>query len=62
MTKRYTALAEMSVAYSVTFDETEIPAGMDKHDYAQYLAEMGEYEELDNGGEFNIYDVVEVTQ
>ena len=27
--KRYTALAEMSMAYEVEFDEDEIPAGMD---------------------------------
>lgn len=56
--KRYTALAEMSIAMEVEFDEDEIPAGMDEWDYAHELAEYGQYEEQPNGGDFRIYDVV----
>ena len=43
--KRYTALAEMSLAYEVEFDEDEIPAGMDEWEYARQLAEQGAYTE-----------------
>ncbi len=56
--KRYTALAEMSLAYEVEFDEDEIPAGMDEWDYARELAEQGAYTECENGGDFRICDVV----
>ena len=56
--KRYTALAEMSLAYEVEFDEDEIPAGMDEWDYAHDLAEQGAYTECRVGGDFKIYDVV----
>jgi hypothetical protein len=61
MPKKYTALAEMSVAYEVEFDESEIPAGMDEWDYAHHLAEQGAYIECKNGGDFKIYDVVSDT-
>ena len=57
--KRYKALAEMSLAYEVEFDEDEIPAGMDEWDYANELAEQGAYTECENGGDFKVYDVVE---
>ena len=56
--KKYTALAEMSLAYEVEFDEDEIPAGMDEWEYAHHLAEQGAYVEQPNGGDFKIYDVV----
>lgn len=56
--KRYTALAEMSIAMEVEFDEDEIPAGMDEWDYAHHLAEYGAYIECKHGGDFKIYDVV----
>ena len=58
MPKKYKALAEMSVAMEVEFDESEIPAGMDEWDYAHHLAEMGAYVEKKFGGDFSIYDVV----
>ena len=45
MPKKYTALAEMSVAMEVEFDESEIPAGMDEWDYAHHLADMGAFVE-----------------
>ena len=61
MPKKYTALAEMSVAYEVEFDESEIPAGMDEWEYAHHLAEQGAYIECENGGDFKIYDVVSDT-
>ena len=62
MTKRYKAYADVSSVFTVYFDESDIPAGMDEYDYAQYLAEMGEFIEQPNSGEFDIYNVVEVTQ
>ncbi len=58
MPKKYRALADMVVAFEVEFDEDEIPAGMDEWEYASYLAEMGEYQEQPNGGDFRIVDVV----
>lgn len=57
MPKKYTALAEMSVAMEVEFDESEIPAGMDEWDYAHHLADMGAFVEKRNGGDFLICDV-----
>ena len=58
MPKKYKALAEMSVAMEVEFDESEIPAGMDEWDYAHQLAEMGDFVEKRNGGDFLICDIV----
>jgi len=58
MIKRYKALAEMSTVFTVEFEDTEIPAGMDEYAYAQHLAEMGEFQELDHLGEFKIYEVM----
>lgn len=62
MPKKYKALAEMSTLFAVEFDEADIPAGMDEHDYAQQLAEMGDYREVTHSGEFKIYEVMEITQ
>ena len=58
MPNKHKALAEMSVAMEVEFDESEIPAGMDKWDYAYQLAETGAFVEKKNGGDFLICDIV----
>mgnify|MGYP000495113726 CR=1 FL=1 len=59
MPKKYIALADMSIAMSVEFDETEIPAGWSAYEYAQHLGEKGEFVEEFYGGEFRITDVME---
>lgn len=62
MPKKYKALADMSVAMSVEFDEEEIPAGWSAYEYAQHLAEMGDFVEEINGGDFRITDIMEIDE
>ena len=55
--KRYRGEAVMEFDMWIEFDESEIPAGMDEWEYARHLAEMGEWSEYENAGDFRIYDV-----
>jgi len=59
MPNKYKALAEMTTGFEVEFDEVDIPTGMTAYDYAQHLAELGEYEEVPHSGEFDVYEVME---
>ena len=57
--KRYTAGGVMEFDMFVEFDEDDIPAGMDEWEYARHLADMGQWEEEAQGGDFRICDVME---
>lgn len=57
--KRYTAVGVMEFDMFVEFDEDDIPAGMDEWEYARHLADMGQWEEEAQGGDFRICDVME---
>lgn len=59
--RKYTALAELSMAYKVEFYDSDIPKGMTADEYADQLAENGAYEECQNGGDFKVYQVHEET-
>ena len=57
--KRYTAVGVMEFDMFVEFDADDIPAGMDEWEYARHLADMGQWEEEAQGGDFRICDVME---
>ena len=57
--KRYTTVGVMEFDMFVEFDEDDIPAGMDEWEYARHLADMGQWEEEAQGGDFRICDVME---
>lgn len=56
--KKYIVLADMSIAMKAEFNESDIPEGMDEWEYANQLAEEGAFTEVENGGDFSVYDVV----
>lgn len=57
--KKYTAVGVMEFDMYVQFDEDDIPAGMDEWEYARHLADMGQWKEEAQGGDFRICDVME---
>jgi hypothetical protein len=57
--KKYIAVGVMEFDMFVEFDEDDIPAGHDEWEYARHLADMGQWEEEANGGDFRICDVME---
>lgn len=57
--KKYVVLADMSIAMKAEFNESDIPEGVSAWEYAQEHLCGSEFEELPNGGDLNIYDVLE---
>ena len=57
--KKYIAVGVMEFDMFVEFDADDIPAGMDEWEYARHLADMGQWEEEAQGGDFRICDVME---
>ena len=57
--KKYIAVGVMELDMYVEFDEDDIPAGHDEWEYARQLADMGQWREEINGGDFRICQVME---
>ena len=57
--KKYIAVGVMEFDMFVEFDADDIPAGMDEWEYARHLADMGQWEEEAQGGDFRICDVMD---
>jgi len=59
MSKKYIAIGVIEFDMYVEFNEDDIPAGHDEWEYAHKLADMGEWIEEINGGDFRICQVIE---
>jgi len=58
MGKKYLAKGTMEVDMYVEFDADNIPAGMDKFEYARHLADLGQWKnEEPYSGDFRVYEV-----
>jgi hypothetical protein len=55
--KRYRGEGVMEFDWWVEFDESEIPAGMDEHQYARQLVATGRWNETEYSTDFRVQDV-----
>ena len=59
--KKYIVKADMSIAMKAEFNESDIPEGVSAWEYATEHLCGSEFKDEQNGGDFSVYDLIEVT-